>query len=280
MAKRKRCLFISIAVLLLSNLAVVIRAEVSDPDQQALRSQYVGKVMIFRKSLRMAKRLDIAEDGTVTGGTAPGYWSVDGVLQVKGLNFDKELVTLECTKLWANIQSDGQLHFFPAAAALKGKVDYPDTEEIAFHTSSQTIPAEGIRDRLRKVFLDEHDSLLTSTPQPIAAYIERIAARADFDPISGMGFNGTLPKAISRSDPAPSREAQLVGQAGRENFVVYVDEQGGAAVTGFTNLLHYGLEETTIAAVKGWKFQPAMKDGKAVAIRIPMYIDFKKVERN
>jgi hypothetical protein len=278
MAKQKSWLIVLIAVLLLSDLAVVIRAGVSEPDQQALRSQYVGKVLIFRKSFRMAKRLDIAEDGTVTGGTAPGYWSVDGALQVKSLRFDKSVVTLEGAKLWANIQSDGRLHFFPASGVLKGKGGYPETEEVAFHTGRQALPADGVRDRLKKVFLDEHESVLISTPQPIAAYIQKIASEADVDPITGKGFEGTLPKAISRPDPAPSREAQLVGQAGREKFVVYVDAQGGAAVTGFTNLLQYGLEETTIEAVKGWKFQPAMKDGKAVGIRIPMYIDFKKVE--
>ncbi len=276
MAKQKGCLIILIAVLMLSDLAVVIRAEVSEPDQQALRSQYVGKVLIFRKSFRMAKRLDIAENGTITGGTAPGYWSVDGAVQVKNLRFEKSLVTFECAKLWANIQSDGRLHFFPASSVIKDKGDYPENEVIAFHTGKQVIPADGLRDRVKKVFLDEHDSVLISTPQPIAAYIQKIAPETDVDPASGKGFDGTLPKVISRTDPAPSLEAELVGQAGREQFVVYVDEQGSAAVTGFTNPLQYGLEETTIAAVKTWKFQPAMKDGKAVGIHIPMYIDFKK----
>jgi outer membrane biosynthesis protein TonB len=35
------------------------------------------------------------------------------------------------------------------------------------------------------------------------------------------------------------------------------------------------VEEATIEAVKGWKFEPAMKDGKAVAIRILMSIDLR-----
>jgi hypothetical protein len=67
----------------------------------------------------------------------------------------------------------------------------------------------------------------------------------------------------------------LVGQAGRESFVVYVDETGGASVVGFTHLLQYGLEETTIEAVKGWKFEPASQDGKPVAVRMAMSIDYK-----
>jgi outer membrane biosynthesis protein TonB len=44
----------------------------------------------------------------------------------------------------------------------------------------------------------------------------------------------------------------------------------------FTRLLQYGLEETTIDAVKDWKFQPAVKDGKPVGIRIAMDIEYKR----
>jgi protein TonB len=70
-----------------------------------------------------------------------------------------------------------------------------------------------------------------------------------------------------------------VGQTGRESFVLLVDEQGRPAVVGFTHLLQYGLEETTMEAVKNWKFEPAMKDGKPVAIRIPASIDYKASDK-
>jgi hypothetical protein len=47
-------------------------------------------------------------------------------------------------------------------------------------------------------------------------------------------------------------------------------------VVGFTHLLQYGAEEATIDAVKQWKFQPAMKDGKPVAVRMAAFVDFKR----
>lgn len=55
---------------------------------------------------------------------------------------------------------------------------------------------------------------------------------------------------------------------------MYVDEKGNAAVVGFTRLLQYGLEETTIEAVKNWKFEPATKDGKPVAMRVLMHLNY------
>ena len=175
MTRQRICFLMLIAVVLLAQPAVVIRAEVSGPDQEALKSKYVNKVLIFRKGFRMVRHLDVAQDGTVTGGTAPGFWSVDGAVQVNALAFDKESVTFKCAKLWANIKKDGQLHFFPAEVALKGKSGYPANEEIVFHTSNEIVPADQIRDRVARLFLGEQDSPLNSTPQPIAAYIQKIA---------------------------------------------------------------------------------------------------------
>lgn len=270
----------AVAIAVLLNLAMAAaRAEVSEADQQALRTQYAAKVLVFRKSHRMTNQLEIDKDGTVKGNHHPGYWTVDGAVQVKDLDFRKDRVTFKCAKLWANIKDDGQLHFFPVAAALKGKTDYPENAEITFHTKKEAVSAEEVKQHVRQIFLGETESVLSSTPQPIAAYIQKIAVPLDIDPITGMGFSGTSPKAVSRPTPELPREAQLVGQAGRESFVVFVDEQGNAAVVGFTHLLQYGIEEATIEAVKNWKFEPAMKDGAPVAIRIALSIDFKQPEK-
>jgi hypothetical protein len=270
--------YISAGVLaaLLSGAAGVARAEVAETEQQTLRTQYVGKVLLFRTCYRMANHLEVAEDGAVKGSNRPGVWSVDGAVQVKDMEFGKDRVTLKCTKLWADIKDDGQLHYFPVSAALKGKADYPENADVVFRTKKDAESAEEVRQRVRRVFLGEQESVLSAAPQPIAAYIQKLSLQVDVDPISGMGFTGTLPKARSRVDPDLTREAELVGQTGRESFVVFVDEHGSPAVVSFTHLLQYGLEEATIEAVKKWKFEPALKDGKAVAIRIPMFIDYKR----
>jgi len=51
-------------------------------------------------------------------------------------------------------------------------------------------------------------------------------------------------------------------------------------VVAFTHLLQYGIEDATMEAVKSWKFEPGMKDGHAVTVRIPMFIEFKPQSRN
>ena len=274
--KSSRLFFLTLAAGLLMNGAAVVRAAVTGPDQQSLHSQYVGKVLVFRKSARMVSQYDFQEDGTLKGNAQPGLWAVDGVVQVKDIEFHKDRVTFKCVKLWADIKDDGQLHFFPASAALKGKSgNYPQTTDIIFRTSEENVAAAEIVSRVRKVCLAEQESVLGSAPQSISAFIQKDAVIVDINSPSGAGFKGTPPKPISNPLPNESQEAQLVGQAGRESFVVYVDESGGASVVGFTHLLQYGLEETTIEAVKGWKFEPASQDGKPVAVRMAMSIDYK-----
>ncbi len=274
MIKVRRCFLVLTAVLLLTEPAALLRAAISEADQTAIKKQYVGKVMVFRKLYRLARRLDVAKDGAVSGGKGPGFWSVDGAIQVSDVIFDKKGVTIRGAKLWANIKNDGQLHFFPAAAALKDKKGYDLTTDVVFHTDAETATAEQIHARVGRIFLGEDESQLASAPQPIVAYIQKRPPQFDVDMAAPAAFKGTLPKPVSGVDPKLSVEAQLVGQTGQESFVVYVDEKGNAAVTGFIKLLQYGLEETTIETVKSWKFQPAMKDGKPVPVRMVMYVRY------
>jgi hypothetical protein len=279
--KKSSLLFLAVtAVLLLSGAAATLRAAVSEADQQTLRSQYVGKVLVLRKCARLVSQYDVQEDGTVKGDFQPGFWSMDGAGQVKDIEFHKDHVTFKCLKLWANIMDDGQLHYFPASAALKDKDrSYPASTDIVLRTGTENLGAAEITQRLNKVCLGEHESQLSSAPQPIAAFIQKTPFEVDIDPITGHGFTGTPPKPGSNPLPLLPREAELMGVSGQESFVLYVDEQGRAAIVAFTHLLQYGVEEATIAAVRGWRFEPAMKDGKAVAIRIPMSITLRHTKQ-
>jgi hypothetical protein len=275
MKKIVPCLLASITALLVSGAGFTLSAEVSATEQGTLRGQYANKVLIFRQSYRHLDRLEVKADGSLPGNLRPGFWAMDGACQVNELDFRKDAVVFKCSKLWANIKDDGRLHYFPVSAALKGKTDYPEKMEIVFRISPDGETAAQVRERASKVFLSEQDSVFSVTPAPIAAYIQKQSVLPDIDPVTGKGFDGTPPKPISTPAPDVSREALLVGQAGRESFVVLVDAEGKTNVLAFTGLLQYGLEETTIDAVKQWKFEPAVKDGKPVSVRIAMDIDYK-----
>jgi hypothetical protein len=274
--KKITSVFLLAAAVLLLGGAVALPAGLSEAAQTALRAEYAKKVLIFRKSYRLLSRLEVNADGGVAGNLKPGFWSMDGACQVQDLEFRADRVTVRCAKLWANVKDDGQLHYFPASAALKGNTDYPQNIEVVFRLAKAEMSADKFKEHLNQIFLAEGESLMAATPSPIVAYIQKVMIEPDIDPTGGKQFDGTPPKAISTPSPDLSREAALVGQAGKEGFVALVDEQGRASVMGFTHLLQYGLEETTMEAVRSWKFQPAMKDGKPVAVRMAMEIEYKR----
>jgi hypothetical protein len=274
MKKITALFLLSAAVVLLAG-AAALQAEVPGPDQEVLRAEYAKKVLIFRKSYRALSHLEVNADGTVAGNPAPGFWSMDGACQVEDLEFHPDRVTVKCAKLWANVKDDGQLHYFPAAVALKGKSDYPQEIDVVFRIEKNNeTSTSAFKEQLGHVFLGQGESPLAATPMPIVAYITRTTMEPDVDPLGMKSFDGTPPKAVSTPPPHLSREAALVGQGGKEGIIVLVDTDGKASVVGFTHILQYGLEETTMEAVKSWKFQPAMRDGKPVSVRLAMEVDY------
>jgi len=265
----------TLVAVLLGAAATTARAGISESEQSAIRAKYAEKVLVFRNCYRLVKRVEVLEDGTVKGKAKPGYWSMDGAFQVKALLFEKDRVTLKGRKLWADIRQDGRLHYIPAALVLKGRGEYPEGLEVAFRTGSEAETASQFAAQVNKVFFNEQENALASAPAPISRYIRNEAVQVDVDPAAGAGFKGTPPKPLATPQPYLSVEAAIVGVTGVESFVLLVDEQGRATVEGFTTLQQYGLEEATMEAVKKWKFEPGILDGKPVPLRIAMNIDYK-----
>ena len=54
-----------------------------------------------------------------------------------------------------------------------------------------------------------------------------------------------------------------------------VDERGSVHDVHITRSLDKRLDQNAIDAVKKWKFKPAMKDGKPVAVRISVEVGFR-----
>jgi TonB family protein len=54
-----------------------------------------------------------------------------------------------------------------------------------------------------------------------------------------------------------------------------VDQRGAPQQVRVTRKLGMGLDEKAIEAVRKWKFEPAMKDGKPVAVQISVEVNFR-----
>jgi protein TonB len=89
-----------------------------------------------------------------------------------------------------------------------------------------------------------------------------------------VGGGVSAPKAIYAPDPEYSEEARKVKHMGTVVLWLVVGADGKPRDIRVSRTLGLGLDEKAIEAVKNWRFEPAMRDGKPVAVQINVEVNF------
>jgi TonB family protein len=98
--------------------------------------------------------------------------------------------------------------------------------------------------------------------------------------VAGPQDQGVMPAKVKTSVPAPITQ-QAIEAAGKThigNYLVIVnvmvDTKGNPQDVCLEKSSGYGLDARAATAVREYRFQPAMKDGKPVKMRIPVEVRF------
>jgi len=84
-----------------------------------------------------------------------------------------------------------------------------------------------------------------------------------------------IPSVLSAApSPTYSEQARKAKIEGSCIVGLVVDEKGNPTNLHVIKGLGMGLDEKAIEAVKNWKFEPALKDGKPVPAKIAVEVDF------
>jgi protein TonB len=89
-----------------------------------------------------------------------------------------------------------------------------------------------------------------------------------------VGGGVSAPRAIFAPDPDYSEEARKAKYQGTCVLWLVVGPDGRPREIHVSRTLGLGLDEKAMEAVKQWKFEPAMKDGKPVAVQISVEVTF------
>lgn len=89
-----------------------------------------------------------------------------------------------------------------------------------------------------------------------------------------VGGGISAPTAVSAPDPDYTEEARRAKKQGTCVLWLIVDSTGHPRDIRVVRGLGFGLDAKAIDAVKQWRFQPALKDGKPVDVQISVNIDF------
>jgi periplasmic protein TonB len=90
-----------------------------------------------------------------------------------------------------------------------------------------------------------------------------------------VGGGISAPQPISTPDPEYTEEARNAKTQGTCVLWLIVDANGSPRDIRVVRGLGFGLDARAIAAVKQWRFQPAMKDGRPVNVQISVEVGFR-----
>jgi TonB family protein len=90
-----------------------------------------------------------------------------------------------------------------------------------------------------------------------------------------VGGGVSAPRAIFAPDPEYSEEARKSKYQGTCVLWLIVGSDGRTRDIKVARTLGLGLDEKAVEAVKQWKFEPAMKDGRPVAVQVNVEVTFR-----
>ncbi len=90
-----------------------------------------------------------------------------------------------------------------------------------------------------------------------------------------IGGDVSAPAAITRVEPNYSKQALKAKLQGTVLIQIVIDEAGLPTNVKVVRSLGLGLDEKAIEAVKQWRFSPAMKDGRPVAVFATIEVNFQ-----
>lgn len=89
-----------------------------------------------------------------------------------------------------------------------------------------------------------------------------------------VGGGISAPTALSSPDPDYTEEARRAKKQGTCVLWLIVDSTGRPRDLRVVRGLGFGLDAKALEAVKNWRFQPALKDGKPVDVQISVEVEF------
>jgi protein TonB len=101
------------------------------------------------------------------------------------------------------------------------------------------------------------------------------ASEKTSEPVYDVGNGVTAPKPVYTPEPEYSERARKKKINGSVVVAMIVTPEGRVREVKIAKSLDEGLNKQALAAVRTWKFEPATKDGKPVAVHLNVDVSFR-----
>ena len=135
--------------------------------------------------------------------------------------------------------------------------------------------------RQTSVASEGHSSRQSSNSEPLSAPCQpqEPTATTPFDVCKYWSFaldpGVHAPRALSAPDPVYSETARKAKISGTVVVALAINEKGGVDAVKVVRHLEPGLDQNAVDAGKQWRFTPATKNGKPVAVQIDVEMTFR-----
>lgn len=167
-----------------------------------------------------------------------------------------------------------------ASIAAASEVEKPADPNSVTTTTSPAHAAHVLREALDKIFaysLDER--MREAMPDFWKLYYQAVATKSDYRPKepSVLRQNSVDRKArlITNFDPSSNEFAQAAGVAGMALYHVVIGPDGKPGEIAVARPIGFGLDENAADAIRAARFEPALKDGKAVPVLVDLVVQFR-----
>jgi len=154
------------------------------------------------------------------------------------------------------------------AVAFKNSGDYPAARTMLLHLAESAPQYEVTK---RQILLNEVRATFGLPPLPVSAPV--VAPRVE-GPVR-VGGDVTRPELVSRTVPVYTWEARRARIQGVVIVEVTIDTAGNVYDVDVLKPLPMGLDQAAVTAVRQWKFRPATRRGRPVAVRYNLTVNFR-----
>jgi TonB family protein len=266
-----------------------------NPLAKQLTDRYRDQILVLRHSFKSGSQ-EYAADGSPVKVSEEGPWTVYGRMLVNKLRVNGDRLQVEGKRMLYVFDAGGRL------AQFREDRKHP-TEKIKITVRlpqplSSVDEAATVLGRIFAVTSDDvvnsapaywHDYLakqMTLTPQPGekaqgASYDQKQQqeeidlAQATGQKVFHVGDQAvTAPKILYHPEPDFSETARSRKVQGTVGLNVVIDPTGKVRNMKIVRPLGLGLDDSAVATVGTWRFQPATKDGRPVAVAVHIEVDF------
>ena len=261
-----------------------------------LRSKYGGKVLMLWNSY-CGSDLKFNAQGELLAGGRAGSWTICRDIRIGDVRIEdhkKGRLIITGQRLYL-VHGSGEMNFRDvtedepdANKKTKAYKDLLHSQQVSMEVQLPLNPDDAqIQLAMDKVFYTSEQEFFEALPDLWKCFFHTELHNANCEEskpgesvtpetgaIERVGKRVKAPREIHTPDPSYTDEARMAKYQGTTVLTIVVDSTGDVKRIRVARPLGLGLDEQAAARISTWKFTPAEREGKPVAVQVNVEVTF------